>query len=86
MDDINAAAARFKAAAKAFAETVKQVEELELDVRIALRSNIPALDAEQARDSYRQNNWYPAYKEREDAAQALCKAIGVSASDLKYSL
>lgn len=83
---LTAAAERFKAAARKYHEVNEQADNLELDVKLAIRTGYPAAAAEKARDDYRRETWLPAYRERKEAALALCAAMGVQPDDLKYSL
>jgi hypothetical protein len=80
------AAKQFKADADTYAATQQTMDDLELDVKLAVRAGFPPAAAEQARDDYRSRNWAPSYRARAVAARALCAEIGVSVADLKYAL
>jgi hypothetical protein len=80
------AAKAFKAASDEYEKARTQMEDLEIDVKLAVRAGYPAAAAEQARDEYRNKTWGPAYRARSKAGKALAEAIGVAPNDLKYSL
>jgi len=80
------AAAAFKAASDKYDEARVEMENLELDVKLAVRAGYPAAAAEKARDEYRTGTWSPSYRARAEAGKALCAAVGVEPDKLKYSL
>lgn len=86
MNKIAAARTRFLDAVKAEADARIELNNKDLDLKIAQREGRPALEFEKELDRVRGKVWYPAYKELAPAAVELCDAIGVSPKELKRTL
>lgn len=78
----------FNEAVKAYADAQVGSANHELDQRIAIRDgDVDAVKAaDEAKQKYTTDVWYPAYKARQSAAKALVEALGVDAGELRAAL
>lgn len=86
MKNIMDARDRFLEAVASLSKATAALDDRELDVRIAQRDGGNIDEAEKARDTYRTEHWYPAYRERTAALKALCDELGINPADLRGAL
>ena len=88
VNDIIDALNRYKQAQAQYSEASEVSRDIDLDIRIAKRDANGEAQAKLERQKAEHVNkvWYPAYIANKNAVDSLCKALGVSAEELKAAL